>query len=258
MKRILKSLFAALALALASPAFAVTNITLSFIYASAVPVIIPSSGSFSTNGALTLTTALNTTFAAAYLYFPAGAICSGSTAGLYYTVMSSTSAGTVYNNTYTSGRPSRIASPTTYTCGTAPGAYTQTTGSAINLITYSIPANLLGPYGGFGINEQFGYANSANTKTFNTQFGGSNILNLTATTTASSEWKTWVFNTGSASAQVATPVGLGGFGTGTGNNLHLTVNTTSAQNVTVNGTLATATDFIVLERLIITLYPQYN
>ncbi len=258
MKRILKPILAALALGLAAPALATTNILLGFIYASAVPVILPSSGSFSTNGALTLTTALNYTFPAAYLYFPAGAICSGSTAGLYYTVMSSTTAGTVYNNTYSSGRPSVIASPTTYTCGTGPGPYTQTTGSAIALVTYSVNGNLMGAYGGLGLDEQWGFANSSNTKTFTTTFGGSTLLNLTATTTASAEWKTWVFNTGSLSTQVANPAGLGGFGTAVGNNLHLTVNTANAQNVVVSGQLATATDFIVLERAILTLYPQAN
>jgi hypothetical protein len=259
MKRFTKSIFLALALALGSiaPALATTNTLIGFLYAGGVPLIIPSSGSFSTNGAVTLTTALNTTFASAYLRFPAGAICASSAAGLYYTVMSSTTVGTVYTNTYTSGRPSIPASPTAYTCGTAPGAYAQST-TAITLATVSVPANIMGVYGGIGVNENWGYANSSSTKTLNTTFGGSNILNFTPTTSAAAEWKTWLFNVGSASIQTATPAGLGGFGTINGNNRHLTIDTTTAQNVVFTGTLASASDFIVLERFIVRLYPQQN
>ena len=45
---------------------------------STIPLILPSSGSMGNNGALTLTTALDSSYANAFFYMPASAIASGS------------------------------------------------------------------------------------------------------------------------------------------------------------------------------------
>lgn len=69
-----------------------------------VPIGIAPTGTMAANGAITLGTALNTTYSGGlWLYLPAGAAYAGSLAGFYWTVMSSTTLGTVYNNTYTPG-----------------------------------------------------------------------------------------------------------------------------------------------------------
>ena len=53
-------------------------------YQSGLPIIMPSSGSIGTNGALTLNTALPQIYANCYMYFPVGAVFAGSAAGLYF------------------------------------------------------------------------------------------------------------------------------------------------------------------------------
>lgn len=104
----------------------------------------PSSGSIGDNGALTLTTALLQTFSQGlYLYFPANAIAAGVAAGSYWTVMSSTTAGTIYNNTYIGGKPVAPVSPTAFST-TGPGAYTQTTAASITNVSMTLPGGIIG------------------------------------------------------------------------------------------------------------------
>jgi hypothetical protein len=251
MKRLFLALLAAL---FALPALAQQSWQLSgFIYRSAIPIVLPSSGSFSTNGTVTLTTALPLTYVSAYLYFPAGAICSGSTAGLYYTVMSSTTAGTVYNNTYSSGLPTIPGSPTTYSCATAPGAYTQTTGSAITLSTYQLAGGFLSTNGYLQVNQTFDYNSSSNTKTIVTALGGTTLQSLTPTTTGSNTTRITIENRGNASVQA---IDIGGYGTAAGSAVTLgAIATGSNQNFTVSGQLAAATDYIVLESMQIAAMP---
>lgn len=63
-----------------------------------IPVAIAPTGTMANNGAITLGTALNATYPQIYLCLPASAIVAGSAVGCYYAVMSSATAGTVYNN----------------------------------------------------------------------------------------------------------------------------------------------------------------
>ena len=113
------------------------------LFNTAIPVGLPGGGSIGNNGALTLTTALQTTYSSIYLYFPANAISAGSAAGIYYVVMSSTTAGTIYNNTYTGERPTVPSSPTAFST-TGPGAYTQTVGSDITMYSVTIKGGTMG------------------------------------------------------------------------------------------------------------------
>lgn len=87
---------------------------------------------------------------------------------------------------------------------------------------------------------------------------GNNLDNETPTTTASTRSLSWVWNRGVQNSQVLFPPGVNGFGTTATANTYLTVDTSANQTVAVNGTLANAADFIVLEAWRVTGFPQYN
>jgi hypothetical protein len=212
------------------------------IHQSGVPMILPSSGSIGNNGALTGLTALPATLTSAYMYFPANAISAGSAAGWYYVVMSSTTAGTIYNNTYTSGVPRIPSSPTAFAT-TGPGAYTQTTGADITALSISIPGGTLGINGSM-INYPAIFTNStAGNKIFRLKMGGS-ILNNLGFTTSLESFLVCVFkNAGAANVNISNNVA--GFGTNTANSPTMSsIDTSSDQTLTVTMNLATATDYI--------------
>ena len=145
---------------------------------------VPSSGTIGDNGALSAITALPAIFSGGcYLRFPANAIAAGSAAGMYYCVMSSTTAGTIYNNVYTSGNPSIPASPTPFVT-TGPGAYTQSTASQITVLNPTMPGGLLGANGSIKIVTFEEHNNSAGTKALIHYFGGSVLANPSAFTTS--------------------------------------------------------------------------
>lgn len=249
-----------LAALLASTSVHALNILTGFIYQSSVPVGIPSSGSFADNGALTGLTAFPVTYTNAWLYFPANSICTvgtgGNLAGVYFTQMTSATAGTVFQNILGTARPTVPASPLAFAC-TGPGAYTQST-AAQTLVSATINAGFMGVGGLLSFYELWSTSNSANTKTLNTSFAGSTVLNVTPTTTATSQLQQWMGNRGVQNSQVLAPPALGGFGSSATANTYLNVNTAVAQTVTFNGTLANASDFLMLEQATIGTYLQYN
>ena len=107
----------------------------------------PSSGSIGNNGALTGLSTFGTEYTSgysAYLYFPLNAIAAGVAAGFYWTVLSSATTGTIYNNTYTTGDCIPPASPVAFST-TGPGAYTAPTGSNITTLNVVVPGNTIGP-----------------------------------------------------------------------------------------------------------------
>jgi hypothetical protein len=150
------------------------------LFQSGVPFIITSSGVMGNNGALSGITALSTTFPQAYIYLPAGAISSGSAAGWYYTVFSSTTAGTVYNNVYTSGTPTVPASPSAFVT-TGPGAFVQTTGfiTSINP-TVTIPANSMTANGRVEITLTMRGNNTAQQHYVRAYLGGAYFAQISA------------------------------------------------------------------------------
>lgn len=214
---------------------------------SGVPVGIPSSGSIGNNGALSGLTAFPTTYAGIYLYFPANAIFAGSAAGLYYCVMSSTTAGTIYNNTYPSGDPEIPTSPTAFTT-TGPGAYTQST-AEITLRSVTAPGGLMGRRGSARVLALFGCNNSANTKTCRVNFGGSNVYFKNETTNTLAQPLVLIRNRGMVASQVSTGSGTGAIGLGSyATTPTLTaVNTAVDQSMTITGQLASASDFMVAD-----------
>lgn len=81
-------------------------------------------------------------------YFPANTITGSNAAGFYWVVLSSTTAGTVYNTTYTPGStsPAIPASPTAFS-GTTGGTGSNATATAITLVSVALGTNPMGPSG---------------------------------------------------------------------------------------------------------------
>lgn len=222
------------------------------LFTNAIPMILPSSGSIGNNGALTGLTALPATYACSYMYFPVNAIAAGVAAGLYYVIMSSTTAGTIYNNPYTSGVPTCPASPTAFST-TGPGAYTQTTGSDLTLLSYTLAGGKMGTTGQLVTRYAFNYgANSANNKITRLKFGGSSYLNQTNTTSLSLKGEMVVANQGVATSQaISTPSAFGTASTTAGS--YLAINTGSNVALIATAQIANAAEFIILDSISHTL-----
>ena len=187
---------------------------------------------------------------------PAGAISSGSTAGWYYYVASSTTAGTVYNNTYSSGTPTIPSSPTAFST-TGPGAYTQTT-SVVTAYSLTIVGGALGATDAVQATSSFTLNNSSNNKVFDSYFGSTAYLLGTATLTATKALTgvTGFRNAGSVSSQTSTTtINAYNYGSDNAYPQYGTVNTASNQSLFFNIQLAAATDFIVMENAYVQQIP---
>lgn len=215
-----------------------------------LPVGIPSSGSIGNNGALTLTTALALVYSTGiYLYFPTGAIFSGSTAGLYFCIMSSTTVGTVYNNTYTTGQVIAPLSPTAFVT-TGPGAYSQVL-TAVTCKTTVLPAGTMGISGGLHSTFRFQFSNSATSKTMSLLLGATPIWAGTRTTTTMCSLPVHVVNRGVANRQVEITNSFNGSsgyaGATTGSPSVFSADTATDLGVSYVGQLTSALDYIILE-----------
>lgn len=219
---------------------------------SAIPMILCSSGSMGNNGAITGLTALPTTYADAYIYLPANAISAGSSAGLYYFVGSSTTAGTVYNNAYTSGVPTIPASPTAFVT-TGPGAFAQST-SEITLQTITVLGGSMGANGELRCqNLMWSNNNSGTSKSLRARIA-SDLLSVTQPTTTTFSRNMVAFqNRGVVNKNVANPYQNYG---ATNSTMYTSINTAIDQSFTFTGQLAAATDFIVLEGYAIEVLPS--
>ena len=219
-----------------------------------VAIGVPSSGTMGNNGALSAITVQNQIAPGCYMYFGTNVIAAGVPAGLYYVVMSSTSAGTVYNNTYSSGAPQVPASLTPFVT-TGPGAFTQTT-AEITLFSLTIPGGIIGAYGSLRV-RILGYDNNnANTKTFKASLGVFTFLNIPVTATWSLPTMKSITNRGSLSRQVAGYIGGIDSGPINANNAYGTVDTSVDQTLTITGQLGVATDWIYLESVVIEVLPS--
>lgn len=222
---------------------------------SHVPFVLVSSGSMGNNGALSGLTAVATAYPNAYVWMPAGAIASGSAAGWYYATFSTTQAATVFNNIYTSGTPAIPGSPTPFVT-TGPGAYTQTTGSDIAAYTLVIPGNAIGVNGTVFMMALRTQNSSAGAKTFTGNYGSYAFGTVAQTTTLDTTQDGGFSNRGVTNVQVplgnATLTYSGGsavppvFGA---------IDSTSSQNFVINLQLATATDTMTLENIVVQLIP---
>ena len=170
----------------------------------AVPSGIAPTGSVAANGALTLGTALPTTYSGGIcLYFPAGAVYAGSVAGNYWCVMSSTTLGTVYDVKLGAGWPYVVpVASRTPIVDAGPGAYTGAT-TEITLATVTVPGGLMGANGSLRIDHSDRNNNSAGTKLARWVFTGTNYAyNVSKTTQVSERLITFIRNRGSQNIQI--------------------------------------------------------
>lgn len=167
-----------------------------------IPLILPSSGTLSAAGALSGITALANIYANCFMFFPANAVATVSAAGMYFVQMSSTTAGTVFQNTFTSGAPSVPATAALIPCTTASN-YTSATATNQTLVTIAVPANALGPNGKFKVTGLLSNNNSANSKTMQINFGALSVSTASNTTNLGSPFSHEIFNRGVTNAQVS-------------------------------------------------------
>lgn len=203
------------------------------------PFIVPSSGSVAvTTGAITLTTALDTTYPAAYMYFPASTF-TGSTAGFYYVTMTTTTQGTLYSTRYTSGIPLAPTSPSVVTTGA--GAYVQNTGVVVGQ-TFTIAANSMGLHGRIFTEINGVCNNSASAKSFSVIFGGSNLGATSVTTLGAVIHQNRLANMADAAKQsyINNNILTGGANAG-----DLTINTAANVAISIGHQIVAATDYIV-------------
>ena len=221
------------------------------LYDSSIPFVLPSSGLMGNNGALTLTTALQLTYTNAYVYLPTNAIVTGSTAGWYYAVFSSTTLATVYNNIYTSGIPTIPSSPTAFVT-TGPGAYVQTTATIV-AISLPVIGNTFGLSGGLSCCFISTVNNSANNKSIYPFYGasgfhqGNNITTQYALTEIAYLKNRNLTNKQIGYCITSVPNVFAGLPQQT------TIDSTATQNFALQIKLAVATDYIVVESCVLTL-----
>ena len=213
-----------------------------------VPMILQASGTVGNNGALSaLNAVLDVIYPNCYLYFAADKIATGVTAGWYYTVMSSTTAGTVYNNKYVSGTPSIPATPVAFAT-TGGGAYVQVTG-AINALTATLPAGAMGVNGALEIEYHLACTNNVNAKSYDVSIGGTSMFTASLASVAGLSQNSLVKNQGKANRQATYALDETVTATFTA------VDTSIARDVVFSMTHGTAADWVALITSRITVRP---
>lgn len=228
------------------------------ISTSGIPFIKASSGTMGNNGAVSGMTALPRTYTGgAWMWLPAGAVAAGvpaSDSWLWF-VGSSTTAGTVYNSTYTSGQPT-IGTTTAFST-TGPGAFTGSTAAVVGP-QITLTANTIGVNGRVNTDAGFAYVNSAGVKTLDILFGGGTVLNIGPTTSTSLIARTSVQNRGLTNKQAVDYTRIssgGGNAAGVQATSDLAIATTSNVTISFQLTTAVATDSVSLEDYSIVALP---
>ena len=225
------------------------------LFASSIPIISCSTGNVGNNGALTAITALATTYSAgAWVLYPTHAISASIPAApaFYWTVFSSPTAGTIYNNVMpASGFPTPPIANTPFVT-TGPGAFVGNTAATV-LATIPLPAGQLGPNGKLWVKAECSFTNSGGTKTITVNLGATSFLAPAAlTTNTNTEIEGLISNVSSLSVNKGSVDVHGGTTVAA---VYGSINTAVAQNITFNNTNNTATDNFVLEDLLILLIP---
>jgi len=222
---------------------------------SAIPMILPSSGTMGANGSLTGLTALPYSVfpQPCFMYFPAGKVFIGSPAGMYYASILTTTTAQVYNNMYTSGRPQdAIPVVPTPVVDAGPGAYTQTAGT-VNLLVATVPAGIMGLNGAIRFAMQLLFSNSAGNKVLSVNFGGSLVCGNTRTTTANQSYLRMIQNRGALNKQ-ATNLGPEASGTATLDTI-TAIDTAVDQNLSCSASIASGADFVIACSHIVEVLP---
>jgi len=174
-----------------------------------VPFIMPGAGSMANNGAVTLTTGFVTTTYpnGSWTYFPSNAIQAGSAAGWYFTKWTSTTVGQVFQETYTSGVPTIVASPTAWAT-TGPGAFaantTEITGPSI-----TIPGGVLYSTASLMCRTSTQASNTADIKTLRIKYGGTTIQSVSNTSIVGSGSTQGAWERGNSLQGIYASTGIG-------------------------------------------------
>jgi len=227
--------------------------------ASGIPVIVANTGTIATSGTVTLGTALPTTYANAFVYFPASAVSGDATGGLYYVVFSSTTVGVVYAGKYgvangvgavafTPVVPSGTLTAVTGSNSSFTGSTTETT-----LINVTLPAGDIGNNGQIVVTANWACNNSAGAKVGTVYLGGTAVGSASSyTTSTGGSLMNSIRNRGILNAQSSQLIG----GAATGASVYTSIDTATDKAITITGDTATATDHIILEGFNITLNPK--
>jgi hypothetical protein len=203
------------------------------------------SGTMANNGAITLGTALPVTYAeGCYMWLPAGAVAAGvpAAASWLWCVMSSTTVGTVFNSTYTSGLPATGVQTAFVTTG--PGAFTGDTGGSIVALSYTAAA--LGVNGRLEYNIGWTMTNSATAKAIAVRYVVTNIATKSVTTQNALVSFGYMQNRGRTDKQVTGQTDIGAAGTGSDGG-QIGVDTSIPQTVSVVlAASGVATDFAII------------
>jgi len=164
-------------------------------------------------------------------------------AGWYWAVFSSDTAGILYNNTYSSGSPSRPATPTAFVDNLA-GWLTQTTSEITGPTGFNLVGGSMGPNGVTKAHLRL-IGNATSNKSYKLYLGSTAIAWISPVTTSPNvEYIVSSRNQGSQSLQInsrvaaATGVGVVG-GTFTGVSETTSVDTSADQNVSISLQLST-------------------
>ena len=226
---------------------------------SGIPVMVANSGTIATSGTVTLGTALPTTYASAFCYFPASAVSGDSTGGIYYVVFSSTTVGVVYAGKYgVANGVGAVAFTPVIPSGTlvavtgSNSAYTGST-TETTLINVTVPAGDIGNNGQIIVTSNWATNNSAGTKTGTVYLGGSAVGSASSyTTSTGGSSMNSIRNRGVLNVQSSQLIG----GASTGAHVYTAVDTSAAVAITITGDLATATDNVILEGFTVQLLPK--
>jgi len=122
------------------------------------------------------------------------------------------------------------------------------------LATVTIPAGVMGTNGVLRVTTLWSYTNSANNKTLRINFGGTAYLSNVATTTVAVQALVMIRNRGVTNSQVGfTNATFSAIGTTTGTLTTSSVDTTSAQSLTITGQKASAGETLTLESYLVEL-----
>ncbi|OHE77781.1 MAG: hypothetical protein A3F67_08050 [Verrucomicrobia bacterium RIFCSPHIGHO2_12_FULL_41_10] len=209
-----------------------------------IPVIVPNSSTVATNGNITVTALPATYSEGAWVYLPAGAVVSG-LAGLYWTVFSSTTAGSVKTNYVDPATTEFVPYIPTGTITTAVGsnaAYTTTTATDLPLVNITLLANSVSPGSAIKMFSRVTCPNAADAKTVTHLLGATSIGSQAFTTSTGGSLTTAAF------ARTLTKQILGSYGDSTiAATTYGTVNLAAASKVVIAGQLAAGTGYLVLE-----------
>lgn len=210
-----------------------------------VPVIAPSSCTMGANGAFTAMTAVPAGFVGnCWLILPAGYVTAAQLAGVFAATLSSTTAGTIFNNTLASGAPTLANFPASLT----PFVATAGTGTQISTIqaaiTLTIPANSFGADGAMEFRLRCFFTNNADVKTVTATLGASTFIGAALASDAVAQVIRTIQNVGATNRQIcfnALPSNDIGGGANALNSFSL--DTTTALTLVISMTLATVTDY---------------